>query len=136
VIERDDSLDPRLERELRQPDTGPDMAGEVMRRLGMTPVSEQVARRRRIRRAVTRIGLCTVALTAAVGGTFWYARVIAAADRAGPTLPSAIRHDIERHAAAFGGAIRTIQDLSPSLDEPGDLPAEPRVRPILGEPPL
>jgi hypothetical protein len=136
-----DRHEPWMWRELRRPITGPDLTGPVMRRLGLGGLTARQANRRRALRGAARFLLCV----AVVGGSSLLVRAWTVFSRTppepGPTIPSAIRHDLEHHGRTIDGAIRTIQGLSavqaarsesqvppPEVDSPQEQePVQPRV---------
>ncbi len=107
----EDQLDPRYWAELG-PGPGPDVTDEVLRRLGITPAMRARARRRRAIRAVMTSGLCAVAVAATVAGVYVYQQHASTAP-IGPTIPSAIRNDLQHHGGTLDHAIRSIRNISP-----------------------
>ncbi|MHC5009155.1 MAG: hypothetical protein ACYTGF_17550 [Planctomycetota bacterium] len=111
---RPDDVPPaEILRELGRAVPTPDLTGRVMKRLGMSQVSPRAARRRRINRGVARLALVAVAVGASALCVQWHKIGTTSARPAGPTIPSAIQHDLEHHGQTIDRAIRSIQGLSP-----------------------
>lgn len=113
----------------------PDLTERVMRRLGLPAVTPREATRRRRRRALLRAALCVV--FAAAGGLavmlLW-----SQPGPSAPTIPAAIRHDLQEHGRTIDRTIRSIRGLGGQLpavetpapqprEESGKAPAEPSV---------
>ncbi len=120
--------DPWMWRELRRPVPAPDLTGPVLKRLGLGGLTAQQAARRRAMRSAARVAICV----AVVGGGALVARTWTELSRAqpvpGPTIPSAIRHDLEHfehHSRTIGEAIRTIQELGGTQAARGEPEAAP-----------
>jgi len=106
----------------------PDLTGPVMSRLGLSRVSTRAARRRRIARGVARLALVAVAVGASALCVQWHELGAKAARPPGPTIPSAIQHDLEHHGQTIDRAIRSIRGLSPwrpASSPPGPVPVPP-----------
>jgi len=140
-----DFLDPEFAAELRRRGGAPDVTAAVMFRLGLSPVTGDAARRRRLSRAAWRAGLACAVIAIVAFGVHAQLRSAATRRAAVPTLPSAIRHDLEAHSATISRAVGSIRGLEPTwtvVGAPGGTmgpePPEPRppARPTLGEPPL
>ncbi len=96
------------------PPRGPDLTGPVMRRLGLPGVTPGRAKRRRRRRALLRAALCVVVVGA--GGSV----VILFSSQPqpfAPTVPSAIRHDLQQHGHTIDRTVRSIRGLGLQLPE-------------------
>jgi hypothetical protein len=111
--DRPDPPTSEIIQELGRAVPAPDMTGAVMSRLGLSPVSPRAARRRRIGRAVARLALVAVAVGASALCVQWHKIGATAPRSAGPTIPSAIKHDLEHHGQTIDRAIRSIRGLSP-----------------------
>jgi len=99
---------------VRWPFDGPDLTDPIMRRLGFHRVSSRWARSHRRRRWGVR-GATMVLLLAVVGiGLQLHRHSPAARTPTGPTLPSAVRHDLLHHRTTINRALKSIRDLSPS----------------------
>jgi hypothetical protein len=109
----DDVPPSEIIRELGRAVPTPDLTGPVMSRLGLSQVSPRTARRRRIHRSVARLALVVVAVGASALCVQWHQIGAKSARPAGPTIPSAIQHDLEHHGQTIDRAIRSIQSLSP-----------------------
>jgi hypothetical protein len=109
-------------RELGRTLPAPDLTGPVMSRLGLSRVSPRAARRRRIGRGIARLALVAVAVGASAVCVRWYELSTRPPRPMGPTIPSAIRHDLEHHGRTIDRAIRSIRGLSPWRAAP--VPAE------------
>ena len=124
----DDVPPAEILRELGRAVPTPDVTGPVMSRLGLSRVSPGTARRRRANRAVARLALVAVAVGASALCVKWHDIGAKSARPAGPTIPSAIQHDLEHHGQTIDRAIRSIQGLSPwhPVSSPtGPLPMPP-----------
>ena len=98
---------------MSRPIDGPDLTEPIMQRLGFHRVSSRRGRSRRRRRWGAR-GATIVLLLAVVGiGLQLHHHSPAARTPTGPTLPSAVRHDLLRHRTTINRAIKSIRDLSP-----------------------
>jgi hypothetical protein len=122
----DDALFDQLQRSA----ASPDLTRLIMGRLGYMQVAPKVARRHRLRRWGSRMGLALVAAVAVGIGM----RTFEGSDRfrrpAGPTIPAALQNDLQRQQDRLGGMIRVIRDFQPRLDpkplsEPKDVPPRP-----------
>jgi hypothetical protein len=117
-------------RELGRPLPAPDLTGSVMSRLGLSRASARAARWRRIRRGVARLALVAVAVGASALCVHWHQIGSGAARSAAPTIPAAVRHDLDHHGRTIDRAIRSIQGLPPwrslsSPVRPVPMPPEP-----------
>jgi hypothetical protein len=111
-------------RQLSRPVPAPDLTAPVMSRLGLGRGSARAARRRRIRRAGARLALVVVAVGASALCVQWHRMGVSASRSAAPTIPAAVRHDLDHHGQIIDRAIRCIQDLSPWRPPPSPvLPA-------------
>ena len=110
-----------IESELGRPVRAPDLTDPVMNRLGLDAAARRQTRRRRAVRVLARLGVCGLA----VAGTLLVGRLLERPTPvAVPTLPAALRHDLQHHGQTIDRAIESILELSPGLpDQPGD--AEP-----------
>jgi hypothetical protein len=107
---------------------GPDLTEPIMRRLGFHRVSSRRARSHRRRRWGAR-GATIVLLFAVVGiGLQLHRHSPAARTPTGPTLPSAVRHDLLRHRTTINRALKSIRDLSPQggIQLPANHPQAPQ----------
>jgi hypothetical protein len=103
-------------RELGRQLPAPDLTGPVMSRLGLSPATGRAARPRRIARAAARLVLVALAVGAAALCVQWYGLGAKAPRPAGPTIPSAIRHDLEHHGPGVwrrGGRCRRRRGRDP-----------------------
>jgi hypothetical protein len=115
-------------KELGRPLPAPDLTGPVMNRLGLNRVSSRAARRRRIGRGMARLALVAVAVGASALCVQWHELGAKAPRPSAPTIPSAIRHDLEHHGRTIDRAIRSIRGLSPwrpALSPPRSVPVPP-----------
>ncbi|MHC4129638.1 MAG: hypothetical protein ACYTF2_06645 [Planctomycetota bacterium] len=106
----------------------PDLTGPVMSRLGLSRVSPRAARRRRIARAAARLALVAVAVGASALCVQWHELAAPAPRPSGPTIPSAIQHDLQHHGQTIDRAIRSIRGLSPwrpASSPPSTVPVPP-----------
>lgn len=99
----------------RDPRNIPDLTEPVMRRLGLPGVTPRDASRRRRNRALLRVAMC-LGVTAAAGVVI-VKTVSPPAPPSEPTISSAIRHDLERHARTIDRTVRSIRRLAPTLPE-------------------
>jgi len=100
---------------VNRPSDSPDLTDPIMRRLGFRRVSPSRARAFRRQRWGAR-GATLVLLTAVVVlGLQLHRNSSEARTSNGPTLPSAVRHDLLRHGNTISRALRSIRELSPNL---------------------
>ncbi len=93
---------------------GPDLTEPVMRRLGLAGVTPGMAKRQRRRRALLRAALCVVV----VGAGGLVAMLLSSQPQpVAPTVPSAIRHDLQQHGRTFDRTVRSIRALGQQLPE-------------------
>ena len=93
--------------ELARPIRASDLTGRVMRRLGHRGGAGAAWRRRALMAVIT---------VTVIGAGVWLQRALAPPRLpSGPTIPSAIRHDFDRHEQTLNRAARTIRQLSPAL---------------------
>ncbi len=107
---------------------GPDLTEPIMRRMGFHRVSSRRARSHRRRRWGVR-GATMVLLLAVVGiGLQLHRYSPAARTPTGPTLPSAVRHDLLHHRTTINRALKSIRDLSPhgGIQFPANQPQAPQ----------
>ena len=112
-----------IESELGRPVRAPDLTDPVMSRLGLDAAARRKTRRRHAARVLARLGVCGLA----VAGTLLVGRLLERrpTPAAFPTLPAALRHDLQHHGQTIDRAIESILELSPGLPgQPGDA-AEP-----------
>ena len=120
------------------PDKSPDLTEPVMRRLGLPGLSPRDASRRRRNRALLRVAMC-LAVTGAVGVVI-VKTTTRPAPPSEPTISSAIRHDLARHARTIDRTVRSIRRLAPTLpDSASSIPparetAEPATGPDKARP--
>ncbi len=100
----------------RGPHKGTDLTEAVLRRLGLAGLSSRDANRRRRRRALLRVAMCLGVTGAA--GVIILRTMTSPAPPSEPTISSAIRHDMERHARTIDRTVRSIRALAPTLPEP------------------
>jgi hypothetical protein len=110
-------------RELGRALPAPDLTEPVMSRLGLSRASSRAARRRRIGRGVARLALVAVAVGASALCVQWHQLGAKPPRPTGPTIPSAIQHDLEHHGRTIDRAIRSIRGLSPW--QPASSPPRP-----------
>jgi len=96
------------------PPHGPDLTEPVLRRLGLAGVTPGNAKRRRRRRALLRAALCVVVVGA---GGLVVMLVSSQPQPSAPTVPSAIRHDLQQHGRTIDRAVRSIRGLGQQLPE-------------------
>ena len=100
---------------MKRPSDSPDMTDPIMQRLGFRRVSADRARAFRRRQCGAR-GVTLVLLMAVVAVGFQLHRNSPEVRRPnGPTLPSAVRHDLLRHGNTISQALKSIRELSPNL---------------------
>ncbi len=87
-----------------------DLTGPVMRRLGLSRITLSDAKRRRRRRALLRLAICL----AVAGAAGLVATVAQRADPMAPhpTIPSAVRIDLEQYERTIDLTVRSIRSLS------------------------
>ena len=110
--------------DLSRPVSAPDLTRPIMGRLGYMRVSDTRARRLRIRRWASRAGLtCASAIAIAIG---WKMYLDGPDIRrpSGPTIPSAIGHDVLHQQHKIGAILQTIRNLAPRT-EPSDSQVQP-----------
>lgn len=95
---------------------GPDFTSSIMKRLGYTPVTPEVARKKYIRKWVGRTAFLTFALVAIIVGINLQSQSSSSRHPVGPSIPSAIEHDLTYHGETIDRAIRTIKNLSPRFE--------------------
>ncbi len=96
------------------PPRGPDLTEPVLRRLGLAGVTPGKAKRRRRRRALLRAALSVVVVGA--GGSVVI--LLSSQPRPlAPTVPSAIRHDLQQHGRTIDRTVRSIRGLGLQLPE-------------------
>ncbi|MCH8823201.1 MAG: hypothetical protein IH984_06790 [Planctomycetes bacterium] len=95
---------------------GPDLTSSIMKRLGYKPITPTSARTRRIRKWTSRTAFLTLVLAAIIVGSKLQSQSPGARLPVGPTIPSAINHDLTYHGATIDRAIQTIKNLSPRFD--------------------
>ncbi len=113
---------------MSRPIDGPDLTEPIMRRLGFHRVSSRRARSHRRRRWGAR-GATIVLLFAVVGiGLELHRHSPGVRTPTGPTLPSAVRHDLLRHGTTINRALKSIRDLSPygGIQLPANQPQTPQ----------
>ncbi len=100
---------------MKRPSDSPDFTDPIMRRLGFRRVSTKRARAFRRRQWGAR-GATLVLLMAVVAVGFQLHRNSPEARTPnGPTLPSAVRHDLLQHGNSISRALNAIRELSPNL---------------------
>ena len=112
---------------MSRPIDRPDLTEPIMRRLGFHRVSSGRARSHRRRRWGAR-GAAIVLLLAVVGiGVQLHRHSPPARTPTGPTLPSAVRHDLLHHRTTINRALKSIRDLSPygGIQLPANQPQTP-----------
>jgi len=108
-----EALEQRLLQELSRRTSSPDLTRTIMGRLGYMKAAPQVVRRRRIRRWVSRLALCALALIVVAGGAQVHESGPYARRPAGPTIPAAIGNDVNLHQQRIKGTIQMIRNLAP-----------------------
>ncbi len=96
------------------PPRGPDLTEPVLRRLGLAGVTPGKAKRRRRRRALLRAAVCVVVVGA--GGSV-VVLLSSQPQPLAPTVPSAIRHDLQQHGRTIDRTVRSIRGLGLRLPE-------------------
>ena len=96
------------------PHRGPDLTESVMRRLGLAGVTPGKAKRRRRRRALLRAAVCVVVMGA---GGLVVMLLSSQPQLLAPTVPSAIRHDLQQHGRTIERTVRSIRGLGLQLPE-------------------
>ncbi|MEE8458842.1 MAG: hypothetical protein V3S08_03160 [Phycisphaerales bacterium] len=92
--------------------TAPDLTESVLRRLGLAGVTPGAAKRRRRRRAFLRATLCAVVVGA---GGLVVTLLSSQPQPLAPTVPSAIRHDLQQHGRTIDRTVRTIRGIAQQL---------------------
>ncbi len=100
-----------------------DFTAPIMSRLGLPAAGSRAARLDAIRRWAGRTLLGAALAFAVATGFLIHARSVQARRPVGPTLPAAIRNDLDRHQHAISATIQTIRQFQPRLPAPV---AEPR----------
>jgi hypothetical protein len=98
-----------IDRELRRRAPAPDVTAVVMSRLNLRGRGQGRGRRRRL---LARLAVCALATALAVLGALVARRVGPPAGIAGPTIPSALRQDLQRHGRTIEGAMSTIRTMT------------------------
>ena len=108
--------DPRDPRDPRYSRSNiPDLTEPVMHRLGLRGPTPRDASRRRRNRALLRVAMC-LGVTGAAGVVI-VKTVRRPPPPSEPTISSAIRHDLERHARTIDRTVRSIRGLAPTLPD-------------------
>lgn len=94
----------------------PDLTESIMQRLGYKPITLTTASTRRIRKWAGRTAFLSLVLAAIIVGSKLQSQSPGARLPVGPTIPSAIEHDLTYHGATIDRAIQTIKNLSPRFD--------------------
>ena len=94
----------------------PDLTKSIMQRLGYTQITQTTSRTRRIRKWAGRTAFLSLVLAAIIVGSKLQSQSPGARLPVGPTIPSAIEHDLTYHGATIDRAIQTIKNLSPRFD--------------------
>ena len=97
------------------PEHGLDLTPQIMRRLGIPEAGSTAARRRRLQRLAARTAMVLVAITGVVVGLSMYVDAGTARTRSGPTIPSALRHDLESNRHVISGTINALGAMRPQL---------------------
>ncbi len=113
----------------REPRKIPDLTDPVLRRLGLAGRTPRDANRRRRNRALLRVAMC-LGVTGAAGVVI-LKTMTPPTQASEPTISSAIRHDLQRHARTIDRTVRSIRGLAPTLPEPAS-PARESVDPATG----
>ena len=95
--------------ELARRITRSDMTEPIMARLGFTRSAPRDARKRRLRRLLSRGGLVAASAIVLVLSIHVHKSSVPA----GPSIPSAIQHDLKHHEHTIQRAIHTIRSLLP-----------------------
>lgn len=115
---------------------GPDLTSSIMKRLGYAPITPKAARLIRNRKWVLRTTFLTLIIAAIIVGTKLQSESPSARLPVGPTIPSAINHDLTYHGATIDRAIRSIKNLSPRfeivpvMDVPKSVPIDDQSAPV------
>lgn len=114
----------------------PDLTESIMQRLGYKSITPSTARTRRIRKWAGRTAFLTLVLAAIIVGSKLQSQSPSARHPLGPTIPSAIEHDLIYHGATIDRAIQTIKNLSPrfdvvpTMDVPKSVPIDDQPAPV------
>ena len=127
-------VDHPLFEDLSRPLPAPDLTRPIMGRLGYMKVSEKRSRQLRLRRWASRAGLTCAAAVAIAMGWKMYLDGPEIRRPSGPTIPSAIGHDVIRQQRNIGAVLQTIRNLSPRV-EPSDDQSQPAREPDEAPPP-
>ncbi len=100
---------------MKRPSNSPDLTDPIMRRLGFRRVSASRARAFRRQRWGARGGTLALLTVVVVLGLQLHRNSPEARTPNGPTLPSAVRHDLLRHGNTISRALKSIRELSPNL---------------------
>ena len=129
----DEVPEPAILAELSRSIAPCDMTARIMGRLGFARISPRQAWWRRVRRLAVGTGTVTAMLIAAVVGVQLHRAVPHGRAPSGPTIPTAIQHDLQHHTRTIERAIRTIRNFPPqgSVQPPF---AREQAEPTSGEP--
>ena len=93
----------------------PDLTDPIMRRLGFRRVSASRARAFRRRQWGSRGATLVLLIAVVTIGLQLHRNGPDARTANGPTIPSAVRHDLLQHGNAISRALKSIRELSPNL---------------------
>jgi len=91
------------------------MTDPIMRRLGFRRVSADRARAYRRRQWAARGATLMLLMAVVIVGLQLHQNSPDARTPNGPTLPSAVRHDLLQHGNSISRALNAIRELSPNL---------------------
>ena len=95
--EHDDGLERAMFRELSDAESSPDLTHRIMGRLGYMHASPRVVRRRRVLRWCNRLAIVAITVGVIAVGVCIHESGPDARRPAGPTIPSAVIEDVNRH---------------------------------------
>ena len=117
---------------MRRHRDSPDLTDPIMRRLGFRRVSARCARAYRRQRWGGRGATLALLTVVVVLGLQLHRHSPEARRPNGPTLPSAVRHDLSRHGDTISRALKSIREISPNLGI--QMPASNPKSPVGNEP--
>lgn len=120
--------------ELRRQPRRVDFTAPIMARLGLPAAGTRAARVAMVRRWGGRTLLAAALVFAVATGFLIHAQSERARRPAGPSLPAAIRNDLDRHQHAITATLQTIRQLQPRLLEPAAEPGPRRTVPASATP--
>ena len=112
--------------DLSGPGVAPDLTGSIMSRLGYERCGPEEARRRRRLRTLRRSSLVLVVGLVAGLGINFYRVHRAVRVPSGPTIPSALEHDVQLQHRILNATFGTFQRLKPPAQSPPRNEVDPK----------